>query len=51
MEIKHLKSSVTLFFELNTIGSFLGLCILVVQRTAKLPEVKVGGLEKDEKCG
>ena len=54
-EIKSFKSAVTLFSKLNPSFSLFGLsnevlCILVPQRVAKLPEIKVGDL-KNTKTG
>ena len=51
MEKKYLKSAVKLFFKVNLIAPKSGLSneilfILLVQETAKLPIVKVGGLKK-----
>ena len=51
MEKKYLKSGVKLFFKVNPIPPESGLsneilCILLAQETAKLPNVKVGGLKK-----
>ena len=51
MEIKCFKSAVTLFFKLNPIGPCLVvsseiLCVLVAQGTAKMPEIKFGGIKK-----
>ena len=51
MEIKYLKSAVTLFFKLNPIAHTFALSkeilsILVVKEAEKLQDVKVGGLKK-----
>ena len=51
MEMKCPKRVVSLFLNLNRIGPCSGLsnnelCILVAQWTAKLPEVKFGGIKK-----
>ena len=50
-EGKYLKSAVKIFFKLNLIAAISRLsedilCVFVAQETAKLPNVKVGGLTK-----
>ena len=52
MSGKNLKNAVKFFFKLNLIAPISGLsneilCILVAQETAKLPNVKFGGLKKN----
>ena len=53
MEIKCLKSAITLFFKVNLIAPCLGLsnevlCILEAQEAAKIIVVKFGDTKKNE---
>ena len=45
LELKYLKSAVTLFFVLNLISNEM-ICIIVAQRAAKLLELKVKSPKK-----